>query len=250
MVDYVKAPVLENIEGLFHGFFFRTGGTSLSPFDSLNVSFDVGDKESDVVKNRKTVLKELGFEKMISVNQVHGISYYIPKPLEGIYGEHLLKKEDADIIITDNPGQLILIKTADCQPVLLADSKKRVCAGVHCGWKGLVSNVIIKALDVMIDKFGCSPKDICAAIGPALGSCCAEFVNYRREIPEYLWDFRVGEFNFDLREISKRQLIRAGVDEKNIWLDQNCTKCRDDLYFSYRNNKITGRQASVIGWKL
>jgi YfiH family protein len=250
MADYVKAPVFENIEGLFHGFFFRTGGKSLSPFDSLNISFDVGDMESDVVKNRKIVLKELGFEKMVSVNQVHGILHYIPKPLEGVYGEHLSKKENADIIITDNPGQLLLIKTADCQPVLIADRKKKVCAAVHCGWKGLVSNVIIKALDIMMEKYQCEPKNMAAAIGPSLGSCCAEFVNYRKEIPESFWNYRVGEYNFDLKEISKQQLLKEGLEEKNIWVDQNCTKCRQDLYFSYRNNKKTGRQASVIGWKI
>jgi len=101
----------------------------------------------------------------------------------------------------------------------------------------------------MIEKYGCNPKDMSAAIGPALGSCCAEFVNYRKEIPETLWKYRVGEFNFDLREITKQQMINSGLEEKNIWIDQNCTKCREDLYFSYRNNKITGRQASVIGWK-
>ncbi|MDY0360065.1 MAG: peptidoglycan editing factor PgeF [Desulforegulaceae bacterium] len=249
MADYVKAPVFEKINGLFHGFFFRTGGVSVPPFDSLNISFDVCDKESDVVKNRKIVLNEFGFDKMISVNQVHGVSHYIPKPLEGVYGEHLSKKKDADIIITDNPGQLLLIKTADCQPVLIADPLKKVCAAVHCGWKGLISNVVIRAIDIMIEKYGCVPKDMAAAIGPSLGACCAEFVNYRKEIPESLWKYRVGEYNFDLKEISKQHLIKTGLEEKNIWIDENCTKCRQDLYFSYRNNKITGRQASVIGWK-
>ncbi|MDY0132780.1 MAG: peptidoglycan editing factor PgeF [Desulforegulaceae bacterium] len=250
MVDYAKAPVFENIKNLYHGFFFRTGGKSVSPFDSLNVSFDVGDKESDVVRNRKFILNELGFDKMISVNQVHGISHYIPNPLEGAYGEHFLKKEDADILITDNPGQLLLIKTADCQPILIVDSKKRVCAAVHCGWKGLVSNIIVKTLDIMMEKYGSLPKDLSVAIGPSLGPCCAEFVNYKKEIPESLWEFRIGDYNFDLREISKQYFLKLGVEDRNIWIDQNCTKCREDFYFSYRNNKVTGRQASVIGWKL
>lgn len=245
---YSKAPVFDGIEGFCHGFFQRHHGVGEKPFDSLNISFDVGDKTDFVVRNRKLILKEFGFHKMVAVNQTHGLDFYEPGPLDGVFGEHSKSKQDADIIITDNPGQLLLIKTADCQPIIIADPEKRVCAAVHSGWKGSVVNVICRAVDTMMKDYDCDPENMLAAVGPALGSCCAEFINYRKEIPEKYWKFRVGEYNFDFRAISKQQLENAGLKSKNIWIDQNCTKCNPDKYFSYRNNKITGRQACVAGW--
>ncbi|MGM0418476.1 MAG: peptidoglycan editing factor PgeF [Thermodesulfobacteriota bacterium] len=245
---YIKSPVFEDIKGFSHGFFSRQGGISKEPFDFLNVSFDVGDAESDVITNRKLILDEFGFGKMVSVHQVHGVDSFIPKPFDGAYGEHCMNSPDADIIITDNPGQLIMVKTADCQPVILTDEEKRVCAVVHSGWRGSVQNVICRAVDKMIEKYSCVPGNIKAAVGPALGSCCAEFKKYRKEIPEEFWDYRVGEYNFDFKAISVFQLVSAGLKKKNIWVDKHCTKCNNDKYFSYRNKKVTGRQASVAGW--
>jgi|AntRauTorckE6833_2_1112554.scaffolds.fasta_scaffold48539_2 YfiH family protein len=245
---YKSSPVLEGIKGFCHGFFSRQGGFSKKPFDSLNVSFDVGDLETDVIKNRKLILNEFGFGKMVSVHQVHGVDAFIPGPFDGCFGEHCTNGFDADIIITDNPGQLLMVKTADCQPVIIADEVKRVCAVVHSGWRGSVQNVICRAVDKMIEKYSCAPLNMKAAVGPALGPCCAEFKKYRKEIPEEFWDYRVGEYNFDFRAISVFQLESAGLKKKNIWVDNHCTKCNYKHYFSYRNRKVTGRQASVAGW--
>ncbi len=247
-LQYKKAPVFEGMDGFYHGFFGRNYGFGLKPFDSLNISFDVGDEESAVIKNRKKILNEFCFEKMVSANQVHGDGFYISRPSDGENGEESKSVGDADILLTDNPGQLILIKTADCQPVILADPVNKACAVVHSGWKGSVLNVISKAIYLMIDSFGSDPSEIKAAVGPALGCCCAEFINYKKEIPEKLWKYRVGKYNFDFREMSKNQLYESGIRNKNIWVDQRCTKCNTDIFFSYRAEKITGRQASVAGW--
>lgn len=248
LLKYTKSPLYKNIKGLCHGFFNRNGGFSPGNFSSLNISFDVGDEEYNVAKNRRLILNEFSMEKMVTVNQVHGFDFYIPGPLDGVYGERFKGKKDADIIITDNPGQLLLIKTADCQPVLIVDPDKRICAAVHSGWKGSVSNVICRAVDKMIESYNCNPVNLIAGIGPSLGPCCAEFVNYRKEIPEEFWKYRVGEYNFDFWEISIYQLEKAGLVRKNIWVDGRCTKCNHEDFFSYRNNKNTGRQASVVGW--
>lgn len=246
-ISYKKAEIFNGIKGLSHGFFNREGGFSLSPFDSLNISFDVGDNMDDVIKNRKIIMSEFSMNKLVAVNQVHGLDSYIPGISEGDPLKIEKDSNGADIIISNKPGQLLMIKTADCQPVLIVDEEKRVCCGIHSGWKGSVSNVICIAIDKMTETYGCTAKDMKAAIGPSLGPCCGEFVNYKKEIPQKYWPYRVGEYHFDFWEISRYQLITAGLKEKNIWLAGSCTKCGDG-FFSYRNDKKTGRQASVIGW--
>ena len=80
-----------------------------------------------------------------------------------------------------------------------------------------------------------------------LGPCCAEFVNYRQEFPETMWHYKDNRHRFDLWHISSDQLQAAGISKANLYISKICTKCRTDLFFSYRAQTVTGRFASVIG---
>jgi copper oxidase (laccase) domain-containing protein len=88
-----------------------------------------------------------------------------------------------------------------------------------------------------------------AGIGPSLGPCCAEFINYREEIPQVYWRYKDADHNFDFWSLSREQLLHAGVPAKNIETSRICTRCRTDEFFSYRAAKTTGRFAAVIGLK-
>jgi copper oxidase (laccase) domain-containing protein len=101
----------------------------------------------------------------------------------------------------------------------------------------------------MRERFGCRPSDIRAGIGPSLGPCCAEFVNYRTEIPEALWGYRRDGVLFDFWAMTRGQLTRSGVREAHIETSGICTRCRTDLFFSHRGEKHTGRFPAVIGIK-
>jgi hypothetical protein len=101
----------------------------------------------------------------------------------------------------------------------------------------------------MKQHFGCSPNDILAGIGPSLGPCCAEFINYETEIPKEFWGYKDSDDIFDFWAISFDQLMKAGVPERNIESSQMCTRCRTETFYSYRAEKTTGRFASVIGLK-
>ncbi|MDX2500846.1 MAG: laccase domain-containing protein, partial [Deltaproteobacteria bacterium] len=118
---------------------------------------------------------------------------------------------------------------------------------VHSGWRGSIDNIIGRTIEAMQHHFGCHPDAILAGIGPSLGPCCAEFINYKTEIPQEFWRYKDPVDHFDFWAISYDQLLDAGVLAKHIESCQMCTRCRTDEFFSYRAEKTTGRFAAVIG---
>jgi copper oxidase (laccase) domain-containing protein len=122
-----------------------------------------------------------------------------------------------------------------------------VIANVHCGWRGSVKNILGQTVRVMNKCFQCDSSDLVAGIGPSLGPCCAEFINYRKEIPEIFWCYKSADNHFDFWALSRDQLVGAGVLRENIENSSICTKCNSATFFSYRAERQTGRFASVIG---
>ena len=157
------------------------------------------------------------------------------------------RNASADAMVTDIYGRNLVIQVADCQAVLLYEPVRRVIANVHCGWRGSIQNIIGRAIEVMEQRFGCRPSRIQAGIGPSLGPCCAEFDNYRKEIPMEFWRYKGLNAHFDFWSLSRDQMTRAGMTETNIELSGICTRCHTDDFFSYRAAKTTGRFAAVIG---
>ena len=235
-----------------HGVFIRRGGFSPRPFDSLNVSLGIGDAEANVARNRDLIRRSMTGTDFVYARQVHGCEVAVlkgPEPAPGAGAETGVGAITADALITDQPGTCLVIQVADCQAVLLYDPVRQVVANVHCGWRGSILNVIGRALEAMTTEFDCRAERIRAGIGPSLGPCCAEFSNYQTELPA---DFRVYKDprdHFDFWAVSRDQLIRAGVAEKNIEISGICTRCRTDEFYSYRAAKTTGRFAAVIGLK-
>ncbi len=229
-----------------HAFFNRHGGKSKAPFASLNASYNVGDDKKDVQENRKIICKSLQIEHLISLNQVHGKKVII------IDKNNLsqVNNQEADAMITNLANVGLLIQHADCQPVLFFDPIKQVVAATHNGWRGSVVNILAKTVTMMERHYSCSPENIKVVIGPSLGPCCAEFINYQQELPRQLHDFQVKKNHFDFWQISRRQLQEKGIKDENISSLEICSKC-DDNFFSYRRSKkegsgITGRNCSVI----
>ena len=231
-----------------HGIFSRQGGFSPPPFESLNVSRGVGDAPENVERNRALLAKALGGETLAYLRQVHSDKVRVLRdgPDSGKFFERETTPE-GDAMVTDSKGVHLAIQTADCQAVLLYDPARRIVANVHSGWRGSVSDIAGKTVAEMKRAFGCDPVDIRAGIGPSLGPCCSEFVNYENEIPERLWKYRTKEFFFDFWAITRDQLANQGVSPENVEIGGFCTRCRTDLFFSYRKEKVTGRFAATIG---
>jgi len=244
--DYCQFEHLSAYSDIGHAIFLRTRGVSDAPFDRLNVSLSVGDEAQRVRHNRRMVAEALEAPELVFVRQVHGVGVRVvdgrPAGDDGTLPE-------ADVLITDRAGKYLVVQAADCQPILLFDPVRRVVANVHCGWRGSVANVAGRAVEALRDRFGCDPKNLLAGIGPSLGPCCAEFVNYRQEIPSGLWAYRRDTVYFDFWAMTRDQLSAAGVREDRIETSLLCTRCNNDRFFSYRGEKRTGRFPAVIGLK-
>ena len=247
----LQFPNLVNCSNLWHGIFTRRGGMSRGPFQGLNVSFLVGDKNDIVLRNRKTVARCAGSRRLFFVRQVHGAQVLVlsEDKTSLLDNSASLTPPVSDAMVTDLQGTSLVIQAADCQAVLLYDPIRRVAANIHAGWRGSVMNIIGRTIAVMKTAFGSRPVDIIAGIGPSLGPCCAEFTNYQHEIPRQFWAYKMDHNHFDFWSLSKDQLCLAGVPMARIHVSSMCTKCRTDLFFSYRQEKTTGRFAAVIGLK-
>jgi len=125
-----------------------------------------------------------------------------------------------------------------------------VVANVHCGWRGQVQNILGDTVRLLQSRFGTRPADLYAAVGPSLGPCCAEFRNFRREFPPALWTYQVRPTYFDLWRLSRDQLAEAGLLPARLDLAGLCTRCGADEFYSYRRDKVTGRQGAIIALKL
>ncbi len=271
----IKFKHMSLYSDICHGIFSRLGGCSKKPFDSLNVGLGTGDDEQNVLKNRQIITNTFGKGHPVFINQVHGNKIFILKkdendftqseggalyipdrekmpltdgfPGNAFFSKSLVLPPLADGVVTDIPGLLLFIQVADCQPVMLYDPVNKVVSNIHSGWKGSLQNIVGAGVDAMKLAFGSDPASILAGIGPSLGPCCSEFINYRFEIPEKFLGYRRGKNHFDFWQMTIDQLTAKGVKSENIELSSICTKCSHDSFFSYRHEKTTGRFASVIG---
>jgi len=229
-----------------HGMFTCAGGVSAEPFASLNLSHHVGDPAERVQANRARALAVLGLRHLVSVHQVHGDRIF------RVAQTHTEKEpEGYDALISTLPATGLLIQQADCQAVLLAAPEHGVVAAVHCGWRGSVLGIIGKTIHCLRVEYGVPPANLLAAISPSLGPCCAEFVHYRKELPEWMHAYQVRPQHFDFWAISRRQLLDAGVLSAHIDVAGLCTRCNPQ-FFSYRrasktNGGVTGRNGSIVG---
>jgi YfiH family protein len=246
-LPYFEIPELAGIGWVRHAFLTRQGGTSLPPYDSLNLSDKNGDREEFVSKNRKAVADTFGFEssRLILLDQMHQDRILLlekpiatlPSPLE------------YDALITNSPNSFLGILTADCLPIFVVDQKKKVIAAIHAGRQGTALDITAKALRKMGEEFGCLLEDLLIAIGPSIGPFCYEIDEkvFQQEWKPFSTQKGAGKWAVDLNRINIAQMKAEGIQEEKIFRIDLCTHCHSDLYFSYRKEGRTGRQLSFIG---
>ena len=244
---YFRFGLFDPYPELAHGAFTRAGGVSPPPYEGLNLGFVPGDDEANVRKNRDLAAEALGFEQLASVGQVHEDRTLVVRAEEGLNprcrGEAPM---GFDALITSDPGVGLMVSLGDCQGVLLYDPETGALGVVHSGWRGSVRNVLGRTVERMVEEFNVRPSDLLAGIGPSLGPCCAEFINYKTELPESFHDYRHGLY-FDFWAISRDQLTAAGLRPDRIEVSGICTKCGTEGFFSYRRNKVGGRFGLIAG---
>lgn len=150
-----------------------------------------------------------------------------------------------DALLTNIPNIPLMIKVADCQSLLLYDPVKKMIGAIHAGWRGLVANVIQKAIEKMKKQYGSETADLKIGISPSLGPCCSQFSDPHQELPKNLHGFITKKNHVDFWAITRAQLKSLGVAENHIELTETCTQCNPGNYFSHRRGE-SGRMAAVI----
>jgi YfiH family protein len=238
----------------------RLGGISQGPFASLNVGFSVGDNAAHVEANRRTLYGSVGTSAgdVVACHQVHSTT--VASAGDGARGRGATSSTNmipaTDALITDRPGLFLFLRFADCVPVLLCDPVRGAVALAHAGWKGTVGNIAAATVGAMSNAFGSIPANLLAAIGPAVGPChyvVQEDVagKARAALPFWRDVLRPGAdgLALDLPEANRRNLLAAGLAERNVMMSGICTACNTDEFYSHRAEKgITGRFGVLIGW--
>lgn len=280
----LMARPLTDLGWLVHGFSTRPGGASKleskaapGKVESVqNLGFTDWDDRDKVLENRAKFaasIRATGMP-MVALRQIHSdIAHCVPAAkTEGTL--------QGDALFTREPGLLLTIQTADCIPILFADTGTHAVAAVHSGWRGTLKRIAEKTLGRMRMEFGTRPQDVFAAIGPGIGGCCYEVGHevakeFAAQFPSAR-DWFEGPFDaiasgdndpnwlpwltmappghspepprayLNLPVANREILIAAGVPTKNISVSKFCTSCRTDLFFSYRKERQTGRMMAGI----
>lgn len=244
-----------------HGFSTRHGGVSTpSHLSSLNLGFDRGDDIRAVEKNRRILADAIGYSenRCVSAHQIHS------KNIIRISGsDNVSRGFEGDGFVTADTGIALMIKIADCVPLLMYDPDNRVIGAAHAGWRGTVNDIAGECVREMVN-FGADAKSIRCAIGPCIHSCCYEVDSgFRDEVIRLRGEEFASRFIYcsdqngvqypanhphaDLPEMNRFLLTEAGIQPKNIDVSESCTCCDPDTFYSHRaSHGKRGVMAAVI----
>ncbi|MEQ8247582.1 MAG: peptidoglycan editing factor PgeF [Alphaproteobacteria bacterium] len=248
----IRSDPLAAAPGVRHAFFTRRGGVSTGIYASLNCGRGSDDVPDRVRANRARVLDLIGVPtgSLNTVHQVHGTD------VAHATGAWPAEPPVADGVVTNTPGVVLGILTADCAPVLFADSQAGVIGGAHCGWRGTLSGVAERVIDRMVE-LGARPGNISAVVGPTIAQSSYEvsadfeatFLAEDQEANRFFTEGSPGHAQFDLPGYVMHRLRRAGLGSV-AWSGHDTYALEND-FFSYRrathrSESDYGRQISAI----
>jgi YfiH family protein len=275
-----------NSSWLWSGFSTRIGGMSRAYCaddapGELNLGFTAEDSREAAAANRRLLAEAVSGDKatpLIAMKQFHSNLVVLASAADA--GRERPRRADGQI--TNEPGILLAVQTADCIPVIVADRKRRAVGAFHAGWRGTVKRIAEIGVGRMRLEFGSKPEDMVAAIGPGNGVCCyavgeevlSEFesqFSYARELFREVYDADVvrqkypmlfltqrapghspigPSLHVDLIEANRRQLLAAGLRAESIAVVGGCTQCHPEMFYSHRGSRgRTGRMMAVVGMK-
>ncbi len=258
----VESREMAKLRWLVHGFSTRPGGESLLGGNPvLNLGFTDWDERASVASNRSKFAAALTAMQMplVTLRQFHSDVIHVAAAAAA-------DAPKADALATRTPGLLLGVQTADCVPILLADTRQHVVAAIHAGWRGTLARITVKALGRMRMEF----RSCCYEVGPEVAQAFAAQFRAAADWFDGPFDqLAHGEeplwlpwltmmppghvpppprVQLDLRAANRWQLADAGLPEAQIEVSDLCTACRTDLLFSYRREGAkTGRMMAVIG---
>ncbi|HKA16953.1 MAG TPA: peptidoglycan editing factor PgeF [Blastocatellia bacterium] len=257
----ISALVCEPLEqaGFVNAFSTRLGGVSSLPLNALSLSYFKGDSKENTDENRRRFLKAINAEhaSIITARQMHSTERCTIESKQEADGPPL----ECDALISRLKGVLLGIQTADCLPILIADTRSGTVAAIHAGWRGTAGRITERTVSDLMLVHGVNPRDCVAALGPAACVDCYEvgedvIERYKKEFGYWrnlLVNFKDnGKAHLDVRAANIQQLRFCGFGEDRIHSAEYCTMHQNDLFFSYRRESKgepsgVGRCLSVIG---
>jgi YfiH family protein len=250
-IRYYTFDSLDEV-GITHAIFTRKGGVSPEPWDSLNLGGTVGDDPARVAQNRLRIFQAVDRDPdtLYDVWQVHSADVaYATAPRKPN-----VPHRQADAILTESADVTLLMRFADCVPILLYDPVRRVAGLVHSGWPGTVKRVARAAVEAMQGAFGSHPRDLLSVIGPSIGPAQYEIgLDVEEQVRDTfgrdaaaLLPSANGGVQFDLWAANRLILEECGV--RQIELAGICTVCHQEDWYSHRGEKgQTGRFGVLMG---
>jgi len=257
----ISALVCEPLEqaGFVNAFSTRLGGVSSLPLNALSLSYFKGDSKENTDENRRRFLKAINAEhaSIITARQMHSTERCTIESKQEADGPPL----ECDALISRLKGVLLGIQTADCLPILIADTRSGTVAAIHAGWRGTAGRITERTVSDLMLVHGVNPRDCVAALGPAACVDCYEvgedvIERYKKEFGYWrnlLVNFKDnGKAHLDVRAANIQQLRFCGFGEDRMHSAEYCTMHQNDLFFSYRRESKgepsgVGRCLSVIG---
>lgn len=244
------------IKHLFSG---KLGGVGDWPYSTNpDPDWETIESQKRVRKLWQKLFQGAGFpEKVCLTRQVHGNVVRLVTEDDAAFPPLRILPKDCDGLAVQEKNLPIGVFSADCVPVLLCNQAGTVAAALHCGWKGTAKDMVGAGVEAL-QKLGVESKDIIAAIGPGISSCCFEV---GPEVPEAMiallradaegcyWPEEgvPGKFMVDLKEVNRHRLLQLGVKEENIDVSADCTKCDTERYWSHRATKgVRGTMVSLL----
>ncbi len=192
---------------------------------------------------------------VISLKQIHGRDVVVfDEPID----VDSSMTYEGDALVTTQPNVLLVVRTADCVPVLVADIERQVIGAVHAGWRGAVAGIVLETLAVLTQRHGAKKEHLRVVIGPSIGSCCFEVddpvirpIKERFSFwPDVLKPTSSTHAKVNLKGLVFHQLLQAGISSSAIRQSDDCTQCDANRYFSYRREgRVNGTMLSGIMMK-
>ncbi len=237
-----------------HCFTTRLGGVSTGYLSSLNIGMHRGDEPENVAKNYDILAAALGFDvkNLVLTHQVHSDVVRVVTKADAMGIDHH-EYPECDGLVTNDPGTVLAVFSADCTPILLQDVVTGAVGAVHAGWRGTAADIAGNAVRAMITNFGCKAENIRAAIGPNIGKCCFQtdaevpkaMIETLGEVAGDYFEEKDQKYYVDLKGINEALLRRAGVEKIDVSTD--CTKCQCDRFWSHRvTGTHRGSQGAII----
>lgn len=247
---------------IIYSYSTRQGGVSTGVYESMDLSFSMGDDPECVRRNFDLWCGGLGTdaENIVMVHQTHTANVMaVSGEMRGQGVTRPREFRDVDAMITNEKGVALVTSHADCVPVYLYDPVKEAIGMVHAGWRGTVGEIAGNAIRKMGAEYGCDPADMYAMVGPCISQkrfeCDRNVIDAVDAMSVdagkmYYFDNESGKYHTSLAGINRIVLMDAGIDASRIDMNDVCTYDNEDLYFSHRRQgPARGSQAAMLQLK-